>query len=239
MGGRGRRAHPHGRSRRRTTSPCSRHNITPGVRRGGVRVPARCRPAASSSMAAMAPSTSDAFPSRPSPPASPTTPRTENKESDQDRRHPVADGREALDLKKDQWYIRQVRLEGAIKIYARSWMARNSWVRPRFSPPSAAAGGSPPPAPTSATCGSVKARHERSAHVSRTQRCRSGAVDRGGLGRLRISVFREYPYLYDGTLEYEREYLKTYVRSPGEPCRACDGRRRTRSWARPLCDPAA
>ena len=35
-----------------------------------------------------------------------------------------------------------------------------------------------------------------------------------GLGKLRIKVFREYPYLYDGTLEYEREYLTTYVRSP-------------------------
>lgn len=35
-----------------------------------------------------------------------------------------------------------------------------------------------------------------------------------GLGKLRIAVFREYPYLYDGTLEYEREYLGTYVRSP-------------------------
>lgn len=30
------------------------------------------------------------------------------------------------------------------------------------------------------------------------------------LGRLRIAVFREYPYLYDGSLEYEREYLRTY-----------------------------
>ncbi len=35
------------------------------------------------------------------------------------------------------------------------------------------------------------------------------------LGRLRITVFREYPYLYDGTLEYEREYLQTYLNSPG------------------------
>ncbi len=34
-----------------------------------------------------------------------------------------------------------------------------------------------------------------------------------GLGKLRIAVFREYPYLYDGSLEYEREYLKTYVKS--------------------------
>src|SRR5262245_61817705 len=33
------------------------------------------------------------------------------------------------------------------------------------------------------------------------------------LGRLRITVFREYPYLYDGTLAYEREYLQTYVNS--------------------------
>lgn len=35
-----------------------------------------------------------------------------------------------------------------------------------------------------------------------------------GLGALRIAVFREYPYLYDGSLEYEREYLRTYVNSP-------------------------
>ncbi|MBX7207580.1 MAG: GNAT family N-acetyltransferase [Verrucomicrobiaceae bacterium] len=33
------------------------------------------------------------------------------------------------------------------------------------------------------------------------------------LGRLRIAVFREYPYLYEGTLEYERDYLQTYCRS--------------------------
>lgn len=31
------------------------------------------------------------------------------------------------------------------------------------------------------------------------------------LGALRISVFHEYPYLYEGTLEYEREYLRTYL----------------------------
>ena len=35
------------------------------------------------------------------------------------------------------------------------------------------------------------------------------------LGALRITVFREYPYLYDGSLKYEREYLGTYVRSAG------------------------
>jgi len=35
------------------------------------------------------------------------------------------------------------------------------------------------------------------------------------LGALRIRVFREYPYLYDGSLEYERDYLRTYLRSQG------------------------
>ena len=35
------------------------------------------------------------------------------------------------------------------------------------------------------------------------------------LGELRIAVFREYPYLYVGTLEHEREYLRTYLQSSG------------------------
>jgi GNAT superfamily N-acetyltransferase len=34
------------------------------------------------------------------------------------------------------------------------------------------------------------------------------------LARLRIQVFREYPYLYDGTLAYEEEYLNVYAESP-------------------------
>jgi ribosomal protein S18 acetylase RimI-like enzyme len=34
------------------------------------------------------------------------------------------------------------------------------------------------------------------------------------LAHLRIAVFREWPYLYDGDLDYEREYLETYVDSP-------------------------
>ena len=34
------------------------------------------------------------------------------------------------------------------------------------------------------------------------------------LGRLRIAVFREFPYLYDGDLDYERDYLQVYLRSP-------------------------
>ena len=33
------------------------------------------------------------------------------------------------------------------------------------------------------------------------------------LGALRIAVFREYPYLYDGSLEYERDYLGIYTRA--------------------------
>jgi GNAT superfamily N-acetyltransferase len=33
------------------------------------------------------------------------------------------------------------------------------------------------------------------------------------LGGLRIRVFREYPYLYDGSLEYERNYLRIYQKS--------------------------
>lgn len=35
------------------------------------------------------------------------------------------------------------------------------------------------------------------------------------LAFLRIEVFRSYPYLYQGTLEYERDYLKTYWESSG------------------------
>ncbi len=34
------------------------------------------------------------------------------------------------------------------------------------------------------------------------------------LGKLRIAVFRAWPYLYEGGLEYEVAYLKTYVNSP-------------------------
>lgn len=34
------------------------------------------------------------------------------------------------------------------------------------------------------------------------------------LAQLRIAVFRAYPYLYEGTVEYERNYLKTYAAAP-------------------------
>ncbi|HEY0110130.1 MAG TPA: GNAT family N-acetyltransferase [Fibrella sp.] len=34
-----------------------------------------------------------------------------------------------------------------------------------------------------------------------------------GLATLRISVFREFPYLYEGSIDYEKTYLNTYARS--------------------------
>ncbi len=34
------------------------------------------------------------------------------------------------------------------------------------------------------------------------------------LARLRITVFRDFPYLYDGSESYESEYLRTYSASP-------------------------
>lgn len=34
------------------------------------------------------------------------------------------------------------------------------------------------------------------------------------LARLRITVFREFPYLYEGDEAYERRYLATYLRHP-------------------------
>ncbi|GAB3910639.1 GNAT family acetyltransferase [Larkinella knui] len=33
------------------------------------------------------------------------------------------------------------------------------------------------------------------------------------LAALRIAVFRDYPYLYEGTISYEKDYLKTYAQS--------------------------
>ena len=34
------------------------------------------------------------------------------------------------------------------------------------------------------------------------------------LARLRIEVFRDFPYLYDGDYDYEQRYLQTYIQSP-------------------------
>lgn len=35
------------------------------------------------------------------------------------------------------------------------------------------------------------------------------------LARLRIAVFRDFPYLYEGDPDYERRYLAAYMESPG------------------------
>lgn len=35
------------------------------------------------------------------------------------------------------------------------------------------------------------------------------------LAELRIAVFAEWPYLYDGTLEYERDYVREFAAEPG------------------------
>lgn len=37
----------------------------------------------------------------------------------------------------------------------------------------------------------------------------------GDVARLRIQVFRDFPYLYDGDVAYEARYLASYVRSAG------------------------
>ncbi|MDO9169535.1 MAG: GNAT family N-acetyltransferase [Methylobacter sp.] len=34
------------------------------------------------------------------------------------------------------------------------------------------------------------------------------------LARLRIEVFRDFPYLYDGNIDYEKKYLQTYIDCP-------------------------
>lgn len=48
------------------------------------------------------------------------------------------------------------------------------------------------------------------------RRCSGAAINAWlpELARLRIQVFREFPYLYDGSAAYEEKYLKTYVDAP-------------------------
>jgi len=40
------------------------------------------------------------------------------------------------------------------------------------------------------------------------------------VARLRMTVFRDWPYLYDGDAEYERRYLRIYLDSPRSFCLA-------------------
>jgi GNAT superfamily N-acetyltransferase len=62
----------------------------------------------------------------------------------------------------------------------------------------------------------------------RIERAIGAAIARylDALAALRIGVFREYPYLYDGSLAYEHEYLASYAGSPDSlVVVACDGDR--------------
>ena len=52
------------------------------------------------------------------------------------------------------------------------------------------------------------------------------------LARLRLTVFREFPYLYDGTPEYEADYLSAYVQSGRSLVVLVASRRRARGAAR-------
>lgn len=58
------------------------------------------------------------------------------------------------------------------------------------------------------------------------------------LAQLRIEVFRDFPYLYEGDLEYERQYLSTFMKSPGAAViGALDGARLVgAATASPLAD---
>lgn len=51
----------------------------------------------------------------------------------------------------------------------------------------------------------------------------AGVLD--DLARLRIAVFRDWPYLYDGDAAYEREYLRAYTAPGAVVVAAMDGER--------------
>jgi GNAT superfamily N-acetyltransferase len=50
----------------------------------------------------------------------------------------------------------------------------------------------------------------------RIERCSGPALEQfiPELARLRIEVFRDFPYLYDGDVDYEKKYLQTYIDCP-------------------------
>lgn len=50
----------------------------------------------------------------------------------------------------------------------------------------------------------------------RIERCSGNALQQylADLAQLRIEVFRDFPYLYDGDLDYEEKYLQTYIQCP-------------------------
>lgn len=55
---------------------------------------------------------------------------------------------------------------------------------------------------------------ERSEHVVECLYGAAIALELDALARLRIQVFREFPYLYEGTLAYEQRYMQDYEKSP-------------------------
>lgn len=52
------------------------------------------------------------------------------------------------------------------------------------------------------------------------ERLRGAELERrlADIARLRMTVFRDWPYLYDGDEEYERRYLQIYIDSPRSFC---------------------
>jgi GNAT superfamily N-acetyltransferase len=56
------------------------------------------------------------------------------------------------------------------------------------------------------------------------------------LARLRIEVFREFPYLYEGSQEYEQRYMRSYAENPQAVVIGCsiDGRLVGAATALPL-----
>lgn len=50
----------------------------------------------------------------------------------------------------------------------------------------------------------------------RIERCSGATLEQfiPELARLRIEVFRDFPYLYDGDIDYEKKYLQTYIDCP-------------------------
>lgn len=81
-----------------------------------------------------------------------------------------------------------------------------------------------------------------STHALQIQRITGHALDAhlDAVAALRIAVFRNWPYLYEGDLEYERAYLAAYVASPDSVCvLAFDGARIVgASTGLPLADDA-
>ena len=60
-------------------------------------------------------------------------------------------------------------------------------------------------------------RHEGDGMALKVQTLRGAQIEAalGAVAELRIEVFRDWPYLYDGDAAYERRYLEVYRDSPG------------------------